>query len=139
MTILNYVATSNHVHLLVYADADRMTIPRSMQLLAGRVAQEFNMRKQRNGAFWEDRYHATAVMSGKHLRRCMTYIDLNMVRAGAVRHPGEWECCGYCEIQEPPRRYRRIDQEILTRLLELRTVGELRAWQRRTVRECLET
>ena len=38
LTILNYVATSNHVHLLVYADAGRMTIPRSMQLLAGREA-----------------------------------------------------------------------------------------------------
>jgi len=43
-----------------------------MQILAGRVAQGFNMRKRRNGAFWEDRYHATAVMSGKHLRRCTT-------------------------------------------------------------------
>ena len=139
LTILNYVATCNHIHLLVYADGDRMTIPRSMQLLAGRVAQEFNTRKKRNGAFWQDRYHATAVETGKHLRRCMTYIDLNMVRTGVVRHPRDWECCGYREIQDPPQRYRRIDRDALTRLLELARIDELCSWQRRTVQEHLDT
>jgi putative transposase len=34
-----------------------------MQLIAGRVGQEYNQRKGRRGAFWEDRYHATAVGS----------------------------------------------------------------------------
>jgi hypothetical protein len=32
-----------------------------MQLIAGRTAQEYNQRKARGGAFWEDRYHATAI------------------------------------------------------------------------------
>jgi len=41
----------------------------------------------RKGAFWEDRYHATAVEKERHLIRCMIYIDLNMVRAGVVDHP----------------------------------------------------
>jgi len=26
---------------------------------------------------------------------------MNMVRAGVVAHPSEWEFCGYNEIQEP--------------------------------------
>ena len=26
---------------------------------------------------------------GKHLIRCLAYIDLKMVRAGVVQHPGE--------------------------------------------------
>jgi len=137
LTVLNYVATSNHIHLLVYADGIRMTIPRSMQLLAGRTAQEFNIRRKRRGAFWEDRYHATAVKTGTHLRRCMTYIDLNMVRAGAVKHPQEWECCGYNELQNAPRRYRRISRDVLARLLELRTADELPAWQQHAVHESL--
>jgi len=34
------------------------------------------------GAFWEDRYHATAVAADAHLHRCIACIDLNMVRAG---------------------------------------------------------
>jgi putative transposase len=40
---------------------------------------------------------------------CMLYIDCNMVRAGAVRHPSEWPHCGYNEIMEPVSRYRVID------------------------------
>jgi len=30
-------------------------------------AQEFNQRKKRKGAFWEDRYHATALETNHHL------------------------------------------------------------------------
>ena len=62
-------------------------IPKSMQLIAARTGQEYNIRKQRKGAFWEDRYHATAIEQNDHLNRCLVYIDLNMVRAGVVNHP----------------------------------------------------
>ena len=82
LTILNYMVTSNHIHLLVADTGDRDVIPNSMQLVAGRTGQEYNKRKDRKGAYWEDRYHATAVESGDHLARCMVYIDTNMVRAG---------------------------------------------------------
>jgi REP-associated tyrosine transposase len=52
-----------------------------MQLIAGRAAQECNQRKNRQGAVWEDRYHATAIQADGHLHRCLVYIDRNMVRA----------------------------------------------------------
>ena len=42
-----------------------------MQLIAGRTAQEYHQRKQRRGAYWEDRYHATAVDTDSYLARCM--------------------------------------------------------------------
>lgn len=61
LSVLNYVLTSNHVHVLVSADGDRDVIPNSIQLIAGRTGQEYNQRKKRKGAFWEDRYHATAI------------------------------------------------------------------------------
>ena len=88
--VLDYVVTSNHIHLLVFDRGGRHVIPKSIQLVAGRTGQEYNERKRRKGAFWEDRYHATAVENGLHLRQCLVYIDLNMVRAGVVRHPSEW-------------------------------------------------
>ena len=78
--------TSNHIHLLVY-DRGNDAIHHSMQLIAGRTGQEFNQRKKRKGAFWEDRYHATAVDTGEYLARCIAYIDMNMVRNGVVAHP----------------------------------------------------
>ena len=61
LSILNYIVTSNHVHLLVSGGGDRDAIPKSIQLLAGKTGQEYNQRKKRKRAFWEDHYHATAV------------------------------------------------------------------------------
>lgn len=60
-------------------------IPKSVQLAAGHTAQEYNHRKRRKGAYWEDRYHATAVQTDRHLIQCIVYMDLNMVRAGVVK------------------------------------------------------
>ena len=138
LSILNYMVTSNHIHLLVVDGEDGWTIPRSMQLVAGRIAQEYNQRKQRKGAFWEDRYHATAIQTGKHLAQCMVYIDLNMVRAGVVHHPSEWECCGYTAIQNPPKRYQVIDRHQAAELLELNSFEELARQQRSWVEAILE-
>jgi len=103
------MVTSNHIHLLVIGDKDQMVIPKSIQLIAGRTGQEYNQRKGREGAFGEDRYHATAVDTGIHLIQCLVYIDLNMVRAGVVTHPREWPFSGYHEIQKPRMRYGLID------------------------------
>lgn len=115
LCVLNYAVTSNHVHLLVQ-DTGENVIARSVQLLAGQTAQTFNRRKSRAGAFWEDRYHATAIETDGHLHRCLVYIDLNMVRAGVVSHPRDWVHGGYREIQQPPKRYRVIDLEKLSAL-----------------------
>jgi putative transposase len=65
-------------------DTGPNVIADSMQLIAGRTGQEYNQRKDRQGAFWEDRYHATAIEADEHLHRCLIYIDLNMVRVGGV-------------------------------------------------------
>jgi len=102
---LNYMVTCKLIHLFV-KDTGRDVIAQSMQLIAGRTAQEYNQRKNRQGAFWEDRYHATAIESDEHLHRCLAYMDLNMVRAGVVNHPSKWEHGGYREIQEPRDRYK---------------------------------
>jgi len=113
LQLLNYTVTSNHVHLLVKDIGGANTIPSAMQLIAGRTGQEYNQRKGRKGAFWEDRYHATAIETGEHLRGCLVYIDLNMVRAGAVSHPAEWEQGGYHEIQGERRRNCLLELDVL--------------------------
>lgn len=137
LCVLDFMVTSNHIHLLVQ-DRGHGEIAKSMQLIAGRTAQAYNQRKQRGGAYWEDRYHATAVEVATHLTRCMTYIDLNMVRAGAVSHPGEWEVCGYREIQHPPARYRVIDYAALMELLSASSLGQLQQAHRHWTDEALQ-
>jgi len=124
LCVLDYTVTSSHIHLLV-RDQGHGEIARSMQLIAGRSGQLYNRRKQRRGAVWEDRYHATAVQTGDHLARCLVYIDLNMVRAGVVDHPAAWESGGYHEIQTPQQRYRTVDRVALAEALGLESVDEL--------------
>ena len=59
--VLNYMVTSNHIHLLLSDDGDRFAIPNSMKLIAGQTGTEYNRRKKRSGAYWEGCYNATAV------------------------------------------------------------------------------
>jgi putative transposase len=89
------------------------------------------------GAFWEDRYHATAIETDAHLHRCLVYIDLNVVRAGAVRHPSEWDRGGYDEIQNPPERYRLIDLPALSSLCGFGRVAEFQLGHRQWVEAAL--
>ncbi len=137
LTILNYAVTSNHVHLLVVDNGDRGTIPRSIQLVAGRIGQEYNQRKNRKGAFWEDRYHATAIEKGDHLCRCLVYIDLNMVRTGVVEHPLQWDFSGYNEIRNPKRKNALIDYERLRTLLGLESYELVKSYYSEWIEEYL--
>jgi REP element-mobilizing transposase RayT len=126
LCVLDYIVTSNHLHRLV-KDTGGDVLAQSMQLTAGRTAQEYNQRKNRHGAFWEDRYHATAIQANEHLHRGLVYIDLNMVRAGVVNHPERWKESGFKEIQKPPKRYAIIDLQSLS---ELNGFEDLRDFQR---------
>jgi putative transposase len=137
LCILNYVVTCNHIHLLVIDGGEQNVIPKSMQLVAGRTGQEYNQRKGRKGAFWEDRYHATAVETNEHLMRCIVYMDLNMVRAGVVKHPGEWNECGFEEIMRPRERYTLTDCRRLMDLVGCPSPEALRGLRERWVEESL--
>jgi putative transposase len=136
LCVLDFTVTSNHVHLLVKDTAEGV-IAQSMQLAAGRTAQEYNERRGRRGAYWEDRYHATAIEAGEHLHRCLAYIDLNMVRAGVVRHPWEWPHGGYVEIQRPRVRCRLIDLPELSRLCGFIAIEDFQAAHREWVAQAL--
>jgi REP element-mobilizing transposase RayT len=137
LSVLNYIATSNHIHLLLMANEDT-AIARALQLVAGRTAQEYNQRKGRKGAFWEDRYFATAICTDSHLARCLVYIDLNMVRAGAVSHPSQWHVSGYNEIQNTPQRYRIIDRAAVCELFEQSSWRQFQLSHQNLVQAALE-
>jgi putative transposase len=137
LSVLNYMVTSNHVHLLV-KDTGGDVIAQSMQLIAGRTAQEYNQRKTRQRAFWEDRYHATAIETDEHLHRCLVYIDLNMVRAGVVDHPVKWVNSGYHEIQQPRKRYSLIDLSGLVALCGFSKLADFQQAHRQWIEAALQ-
>ena len=60
MPLLDYNITSNHVHLVVYAQ-DTEQVALFIQQAAGEFARDYNRRRERSGAFWEGGYHATMV------------------------------------------------------------------------------
>ena len=136
--MLNFAVTSNHIHLLLKDDCEDRTISNAIRLIAGRTAQEYNQRKSRKGAFWEDRYHATAIETGEYLLRCLVNIDLNMVRAGVVDHPSKWPHCGYNEIHGPRRKNIIIAYERLRELAGFRDYTSFASTHRKWVQAALE-
>lgn len=108
--VLSYMITSNHVHLLAHSDAPQ-AISEWMHDLQGRMATDYNKRRERSGAFWQGRFHNTMIENGTHLLRCMAYIELNMVRNGTVTHPREWRWCSYHEWMGERQRFRIIEPE----------------------------
>ncbi|MGR8919390.1 MAG: transposase [Gammaproteobacteria bacterium] len=83
-----YVLMRNHVHLLV-TPADAGAVSVMMQGVGRRYVQYFNRRYGRSGTLWEGRFRANVVEADSYLLACQRYIELNPVRAGVVRTPGE--------------------------------------------------
>jgi putative transposase len=135
--LLSYAITSNHVHLLAISGTPG-ELGRMMQDVAGEFAQTYNRRKNRSGAFWSDRYHATMVDTGAHLWACLRYIDLNMVRAGVVAHPAEWPWTGWHEIMGQRQRFRLLDLDRLLARVGGGTVESMRGRYAAMISESLQ-
>jgi REP element-mobilizing transposase RayT len=146
LTVLNFMITSNHIHLMALAGRAEAAgtsrpISRTIQLAHSRLAQEYNLRKERHGAYWEDRFHATAIETGTQFAKCLTYVDMNMVRAAVVGHPRDWEFCGYREMVRPDirPRLRLVDENVLAGLIgarDHRSLARMRdAWIEEAIRK----
>jgi putative transposase len=117
VSLLGHCITSNHTHLLATARKPR-NLSEFMQKLKGDFGQWYNLRKHRSGAFWNGRFHCTMIESGRHLWNCMTYIDLNMVRAGVVGHPREWRWCGHDELVGSRKQHLVLDRAKVLEIVE---------------------
>lgn len=138
LCVLNYIATSNHVHLLVYSRG-KAEITRSLAYIADRSAQQYYLKTGQCAPFWENRFYATAVDLDAYLMRCIVYIDLNMVRAGIVRHPREWDVCGYREITGTVTRIPVIDQHRLSHLCGFKHLAYFKRAYDRWIQHALST
>ena len=134
--ILDYIVTSNHIHLLLTARKGQ-NISAGLCYLHGRMGQFYNMEKRKSGSFWGDRFHSTLIQNGKHLGECLFYIDLNMVRAGVVKHPSEWEACSYNEFYKLKQRYRIINIMRLLKVLDFPDIESFRNWHTLTLNDII--
>lgn len=110
-----YVLMSNHAHLLVSV-ADAIRLAGMMKGLAQRYAQYLNYHHGTSGTVWDGRYKSCLVQTEEYLLTCQRYIELNPVRAGMVRFPGNYKWSSYrCnaegrhdEIVTPHSVYERL-------------------------------
>jgi REP element-mobilizing transposase RayT len=68
-----------------------------MRCLNQPIARQANLEDKCTGKFWESRFTSQALKSEEALLSCMTYVDLNPVRAGIADTPEHSE---YTSIQE---------------------------------------
>src|SRR5262245_37865437 len=136
LSLLSYNLTSNHVHLIAFSDFVEQ-IARVMQSAAGEFARDYNRRKKRTGAFWEGRYQATIVDSGQYLWECLKYVELNMVRCEAVKHPSQWPWSSYEELMGQRRRNCLLDVNKLLQLLGNPSLKEFREHFAQALREAI--
>ena len=138
LSILSYIVTSNHVHLLL-SSRRHEDMSGFMAHVSGGMGNYYNRRKGRFGSFWEGRYRCTLIQDGTHLTRCLVYIALNMVRAGVVKHPGEWDWNSHLELAGKKQRYRLIDMDRLLEKTEASSVKDFASWYDKTIEmKCLQ-
>jgi len=135
ISFLDYVITSNHVHFLIWVRHGEV-LGEAMRFLQGSFAQHYNKTHKREGAFWSDRYHSTLIQSGEHFGRCLFYIDLNMLRSGAVDEIARWRHTAFHEYVGARRRYRLIDMKrLLTCLGGSSDLDGFRKWYMSTLQQ----
>jgi putative transposase len=89
-----FVLMDNHTHLLLTPKTEQ-SLSKFMQAVGQRYTQSYNYFHKHTGTVWEGRYKSTVVQSERYLLTCMTYIDLNPVRAGIVNDPADYAWSTY--------------------------------------------
>jgi putative transposase len=89
-----YVLMNNHFHLLLTPRTED-GLPMMMQAIGRRYVRYFNDLQGRSGTLWEGRYRSTVIEAERFLLPCMTYIDINPVRAGMVAQAGDYPWSSY--------------------------------------------
>jgi REP element-mobilizing transposase RayT len=116
-----------------------------MRCLNEQIARQANREDGCTGRFWEGRFKCQALLDEQAVLSCMTYVDLNPIRAGIVHdlaaseHTSIRQRLQRVETQTASLdvRLRPVAGVLLTPALSLRTVDylELVDWSGRIVRE----
>ncbi len=94
VAVHSYVLMTNHVHLLMTPEAET-GVSQLMQSLGRYYVRYINQTYNRTGTLWEGRYKSTLIDSDNYFLTVSRYIELNPLRAGMVKHPGEYPWSSY--------------------------------------------
>jgi putative transposase len=89
-----YVLMTNHMHLLVTAQAHE-ALSRMMQYVGRHYVPYVNAEYRHSGTLWEGRIKASLVQALAYLLTCYRYIELNPVRVAVVNALGDYPWSSY--------------------------------------------
>ena len=137
-----YCLMTNHVHLLLTPHA-ASACASFMKTLSQSYAQYINRAARRTGSVWEGRYRSCLVDSIDYVFVCYRYVELNPVRAGMVRHAGDYPWSshaanaqggpsfvtphpGYLALSTEENERRQIYRDMFGSHLDARLIDEVR-------------
>lgn len=86
---LAWVIMPDHLHWLFQID-DRLSLSDLVKKLKARSSHAINARMGRQGPVWQRGFHDHAIRRDEDLRAVARYIIANPLRAGLVKHIGEY-------------------------------------------------
>jgi len=92
--IHGWVFMTNHVHLLATPSLE-VSLSQMMQYLGRLYVRQFNYTYTRSGTLFEGRFKTCIVQEDRYFLTCLRYIELNPVRAGMVKDPGDYRWSSY--------------------------------------------
>ncbi len=93
--LYHYVLMKNHVHLVLETLEKGGSLAEIMKGISLSYAQQYKKRYDHIGHFWQDRYKSILISKDQYLLACGSYVELNPVRAGLVRDPGDYRWSSY--------------------------------------------
>jgi putative transposase len=89
MRLLAYCLMPNHLHLVLWPEADD-----AVERFVGRLllihAKRFNTFQGTSGPVYPKRYEAVSVQAGRNLYRVIRYVERNPCAARLAPTPGDW-------------------------------------------------
>ena len=86
----------NHIHI-VGEPKEIPNLAKFMQGLLRSYTSYFNKKYNKVGHLWQGRFKSKVIVKDNYLIDCIHYVELNPVRAGIVKMPGEYNWSSYKE------------------------------------------
>ena len=95
-----YCLMGNHVHLLIKEKKE--PIEQIVKRIGSRFVYWYNVKYQRKGHLFQDRFKSEPVDTQKYFSTVLIYIHRNPIKAGICAKPGEYPCSSYREYVQKP-------------------------------------